>query len=150
MRPIVCDPGKFDGAPHVEGTSFTVAEIKAYWSGPGVTAVDIRRRFPDLSETELGAAVTYAPRRDPQFVFVAESEGPPRRRLHIRDEAVGWRFACDEIDANGDAQPRWDTWEEDWDRILLYPPEYAPSGIVWRDADTGAVVDIYRIQPERC
>lgn len=50
---------------------------------------------------------------------------------------------------DGVERPGWDTWEESWDRILLYPEEYAPRSIVWRDARSGAIVDIYALNPHR-
>lgn len=149
MRPIVSDPNKFGGALHFEGTSITIDEVQNYWAAPGVSAVDIRRRFPELSEAELGAAVTYRPPHEPRFLFVAESDGPPRRRLHIWSELQGWGFAVDEIGADGEEHPGRDTWEETWERILLYPPENAPNDIVWRDARSGEIVDIYAMSPDR-
>lgn len=148
MRPIVSDPKKFGGALHIEGTSVTVDEVQNFWAGRGVSAADARRRFPDLSEAELGAAVTYRPPYEPRFAFVAESDGPPRRRLHIWSELHGWGFAFGEIDANDEERPGRDNWEETWERILLYPPEYAPKDIEWRDARTDEVVDIYILKPD--
>lgn len=147
-RPIVTDPNKFDGAPHIEGTLITVAQVQEYWRRPRIGAQQARSRFPELTEDELGAAVTYAPPREPDFAFVAESQGPPRRRIHIWSEQVGWMFSYDDLNADGVEQPGWDTWEETWDRILLYPNQYAPASIVWRDEKSGEVVDIYALNPK--
>jgi uncharacterized protein (DUF433 family) len=147
-RPIVTDPEKFGGEPFIEGTSTTVAEVQAYWKQKGVYAAEIRRRFPELSEAELGAAVTYAPYQEPEFSFVAESEGPPRRSLQIWSSPPGWMFQWKDVVPDLGARPGFDTWEETWDRVLLYPEQYAPKAIVWRDERSGEVVDIYSIKPE--
>lgn len=148
-RPIVTDPDKFGGAPSIEGTSITVAEVQAYWEQKGVYAAEIRRRFPELSEAELGAAVIYRPHQEPEFSFVAEAEGPPRRRLYIASSPPGWEFAYDNITRDGDAQPGWDIWEEEWQNILRYPPKYADREIEWRDVKTNEPVDIYAVRPEQ-
>lgn len=57
-------------------------------------------------------------------------------------------FSYDDLNADGVEQPGWDTWEETWDRILLYPNQYAPASIVWRDEKSGEVVDIYALNPK--
>jgi uncharacterized protein (DUF433 family) len=148
-RSIVRDPERFGGEPHIEGTSITVAEVQAYWRKPGVGAREIRIEFPQLSEAELGAAVTYSELRDPVFAYVAESVGPPRRRLRIWSEAAkSWMFAVDEISPDGDVRCVYDTWEDSWDRIILYPEVHAPKSIVWRDDRSGDLIDIYAIKPE--
>ncbi|QGZ96750.1 DUF433 domain-containing protein [Terricaulis silvestris] len=146
-RPIITDPAKFDGQPFVEGTSITVTEVQEYWRQPGVYAHEVRRRFPELSESELGAAVTYAPSEEPEFSFVADSEGPPKRCLRIWSAPPGWMFACDDVVEGTGPRPGFDTWEDSWERVLLYPEQYAPKDVVWRDERSGAIVDIYLIKP---
>ncbi|MFO0203859.1 MAG: DUF433 domain-containing protein [Alphaproteobacteria bacterium] len=47
-RPIVRDPEKYGGEPHVEGTTITVADVQEYWRQPGVYAAQIRERFPGI------------------------------------------------------------------------------------------------------
>lgn len=130
-RPIVTDPDKFDGEPFVEGTSITVAEVQAYWKQNGVYAAEIRRRFPELSESELGAAVTYAPPREPEFCFVAEWDGPPARRLWLTSLSTGWEFSYQDIVPDrGQPVEGGDYWEDSWDQILLYPEKYAAKDLV--------------------
>lgn len=145
-RPIVTDPTKFDGAPFIEGTEITIAEVQAFWRQPGIGAVEIRKRFLDLSEAELGAAVTYAEPVKPEFEFTAEADGPPRRRLYIWSQPPGWMFAWDEVAVDGSTGPGGDYWDETWERILLYPETYAAKNVVWRDERSGDVVDIYEIE----
>ena len=148
---IVTEEGVLNGEPHVRGTQRTVAEIQAFWKRPSVGAAQIREAFPELSEAQLGAAVTWAPAPIIDHSFVAESEGPPRRRLYIWSERsaqddersfIGWSFAYDDMDGDDTWKPGWDAWEETYERILLYPPEYAPRDIAWRDEESGQVVDI--------
>jgi uncharacterized protein (DUF433 family) len=147
-RPIVSDEAKFDGAPHIDGTEVTVDAVQAFWKRPGVGAREIRAQFPQLTEAELGEAVTYAPPREPLYSFVAEVEGPPRRRLRIWSEEPGWMFLIEVTGEAGVEQPGFDAWEESWERILLYPEEYAPRGVEWRDERSGKIIDIYAINPE--
>ena len=89
--------------------------------------------------------------------FVADSEGSPRRRLYIKQErpvtptdlpgtVSGWLFVISDVDAAGEESPHWDTWEETFEEILRYPPEYAPRSIVWRRSLTGEVVDLYSLE----
>jgi hypothetical protein len=88
-------------------------------------------------------------------VFVAELDGPPRRRLWIaRDAPVsaagqtrGWSFIVDELLASGEWLPLRDTWEEWFFEILRYPPEYAGAALVWRREATGETVDMKALQP---
>jgi uncharacterized protein (DUF433 family) len=151
---IATEQGVLKGEPHVRGTHRTVAEIQAFWKRPGVGAAQIREAFPDLSEAQLGAAVTWARVPIVEHCFVAESEGPPRRRLYIWSERsalddertfIGWSFAYDDMDDDGAWKPGWDSWEESYERILLYPPESAPRDIIWRNEKSGQVVDIYAL-----
>lgn len=145
-RPIIRDPALFGGEPHIEGTAHTIASLQAFWRRPGVGAETMRRQFPDLSEAELGAAVTWTEPRQPDFAFVADDPGPPRRRYHLWSEPSGWMFVFEIVDANGDDRPGYDVWEESWDAILRYPPAH----LVWRDAKTGDTVAIrsLKFEPE--
>jgi len=147
-RPIIRDPAKFDGAPHIEGTTITIDEIQEYWRQPGVGAVDIRKRYPNLTEAELGAAVTYREPAEPPYSFEAEYEGPPRRGLYIwgGDES-GWAFAWNDLDGEGTYRSGGDNWEETYEAILRYPEVYAPRNVVWRDVRSGEIVDIYSLRP---
>jgi len=151
---IVTEEGVLNGEPHVRGTLRTVSEVQAIWRKPGVYAAQIREAFPDLTEAQLGAAVTWAPAPLIAHCFRAESKGPPRRQLYVWSERSaqddersfnGWCFAYDEMDDSGVWKPGRDSWEETYKGILLYPPEYAPHDVLWRDEDTGQVVDIYAL-----
>ena len=144
-RPIVSSPDKLGGLPHIEGTSLTIAELQAYWGQPGVGAARMRERFPELTEAELGTAVTYAEPREPEFSFSAEISGPPRKRLHIYGEPGNWMFVRDDIDADQSAPSGWDVWEESFAAILRYPVDHAPRDIVWRNDRSGEIVDVYAL-----
>jgi hypothetical protein len=87
--------------------------------------------------------------------FEAVFEGPPKRKLYVWQEprpddpasvVGGWGFSVSYFNDAGEEQPLWDSWEEDFERILLYPPEYASQDIVWRRSDTGEVVDLYSLR----
>ena len=147
-RPIVVDPKSFGGEPHIDGTGVTVEMIQALWKRPGVGAVEMRTRFPELTEAELGTAVTYAPPWSPIFTFVADWPGPPRRRFRLWGESSGWGFAIDEVDTSGAARPLGDYWEEQFSEILRYADRDAPLGLVWRHDRTGEVVDIRALKPD--
>lgn len=92
--------------------------------------------------------------------FVADSQGPPRRRLYITQDpplswwgrlffgASGWEFAVSDVDMFDEEAPVFDMWAETFDEILLYPVEYAPRDIVWRRRVDGEVVDLYKLKVE--
>ena len=147
-RPIVVDPERFDGEPHIEGTAVTVEMVQTFWKRPGVGAVETRARFPELTEAELGAAVTYAPPWSPIFSYIADWPGPPRRRFWLWGEPDGWAFAIEEVGGSGAGQPLADYWEKQFSEILRYVEEDAPRGLVWRNARTGAVVDIRKLSAD--
>lgn len=147
-RPIVSLPDKFDGVAHIEGTSLTITELQTYWRRPGVGAVQMRERFPELTEAELGAAVTYAEPQEPGHSFSAEAVGPPRRRLQIYGEPGNWMFVRNDIDADDAVFTGWDVWEDSFTAILRYPTDHAPRDVVWRDDRSGEVVDIYALNFE--
>lgn len=143
-RQIICLPECFGGAPHIEGTDVTVQEVQEYWRQPGIGAVEARSRFPQLSESELGAAVTYVEPREPRYEFIAQDEGPPRRRFYIEggDEGEGWRGGFDAIDQGGLESPGMDWWEETFSQIIRYPEGYASKPLQWADAKSGEMVDL--------
>ena len=149
---IAIEPDRFEGKPYIRGTNRTVAEVQTVWRQTGVYARQLREAFPDLTEAHLGAAVTWAPEPICIRSFIAEWEGPPRRRLELRCEQSapenerqfrGWLFQVWEIDEAGEGRPGWDNWEESLQEILLYPQEHAPRDITWRDETSGEIVDIY-------
>ncbi|MBX3477160.1 MAG: hypothetical protein KF910_06115 [Brevundimonas sp.] len=143
-RPIIRDPARFDGAPHVEGSGRTVAEIQAVWREPGVGAVEMRRRFPDLTEAELGAAVTWVEPSRPKYEFFAESSGPPARRLTLSGEEGNWVF--ERQDLTPGAKPyAVDFWEDRVEQVLAYPEFHATNNLVWKNSRTGEVVDIHAL-----
>lgn len=88
-------------------------------------------------------------------VFVAEHEGPPRRRFWIaRDgpagsstQVQGWAFIFDEKGPDGEWRVGWHTWERWFFEIMRYPPEYAPHPLVWRRESDGQIVALELLQP---
>ncbi|MBX9460333.1 MAG: DUF433 domain-containing protein [Brevundimonas sp.] len=144
-RPIVSSPEKLGGLPHIEGTSHTIAELQTCWRRPGVGAAEMRERFPELTEAELGAAVTYAEPQEPEHSFSAEISGPPRKRLHIYGEPGNWMFVREDIDANETGSAGWDVWEESFSAIIRYPLDQAHREVVWRNDRSGEIVDIYSL-----
>ena len=83
--------------------------------------------------------------------FVADSPGPPKRRLYIYQQPEegppnsirGWGFVVEDIDENGQQHPLYDSWERTFEEILRYPPDYAPCDIQWRWAADGEPIDLY-------
>ena len=143
-RPIIRDPAIFDGAPHIRGTEHTVAALKAFWRRPGVGAVEMRRQYPDLSESELGAAVSWTGWK-PDHEFCAELKGPPHRHFWIAGSVGSWEFAYDNINEAGEGAPGWDIWEATFEEIVRYPEIYGDRAMIWRDVKTRQIVDIYSL-----
>ena len=141
-RRIIRDPTVFGGEPHIEGTAYTIASLQAFWRRHGVGAEAMRRQFPELSEAELGAAVTWTEPREPEFDFVADDPCPPERRYHLWSEPPGWMIASESVDTHGDRVPGYDGWEESWEDIL----RYAPADLVWRNSRTGETVAIHSLK----
>lgn len=78
--------------------------------------------------------------------FVAEDEGPPRRKFWIcGDPDDGWSFIYDEW-RNGEWQVGWDTKERWFFEILRYPTEHGSKALVWRREDTDEEVDLASFQ----
>jgi hypothetical protein len=90
-----------------------------------------------------------------EYTFVADQIGPPRRRFWISRNppttsnayVSGWVFAFDEMGADGNWKPGWDTWEEFCFEILRYPAVHAAEPLTWRRESTGEVVDLAVLQP---
>ncbi|MFC5344555.1 DUF433 domain-containing protein [Brevundimonas staleyi] len=141
-RSIVSIPEKFGGAPHVEGTDLTIAEVQAYWSQPGIYAAQIRERFPELSEAELGAAVTWAEPKDPKHHFIAERSEPSRQRFTICGEAGDWSVLIETLDEDGAVFSSKDYWEATLEDALRYFQEDGLENLAWTDAETGLSVDL--------
>jgi hypothetical protein len=87
--------------------------------------------------------------------FVAEENGPPKRRFWIARDPKGqggpnvvrgWCFVYDQFD-NGEWMPGGDTWEEWFFEILRYPQEYAHAALIWRRQSNNEVVDLASLQP---
>ena len=83
-------------------------------------------------------------------VFIADTEGPPKRRMYLfRDPAPtashqtrGWCFVVEDILDDGGVTPVWDTWEELFAEIARYPAEYATGACVWRRQNGGEQVTL--------
>jgi hypothetical protein len=87
-------------------------------------------------------------------VFVAEDDGPPKRRFWIvrdpenrrNDTVRGWAFTDDEVSSDGSWKVGWDTWEEWFFEILRYPPAHSSRPMVWRRESDGETVDLAALQ----
>ncbi|MBN8605600.1 MAG: DUF433 domain-containing protein [Caulobacterales bacterium] len=151
---IDVDADLFEGQPHIRGTARTVSEVQKFWKQAGVGAKEVRAKFPELTEAQLGAAVTYASPVIPVRSYVGEWIGPPHRKFYLWKESdspegdpgfSGWMFQYTNIEHTGNEALGWDVWEASLAEILRYPPEYGPRDVVWRDDRTGLVVDIYAL-----
>ncbi len=161
VRRIVEDPRKLDGAPHIRGTKFTIAEIQAAWAERGVYLAEMYERFRGLKPDDLEAALFHstAPVETVTAEFdhyVAEWAGPPRRKLYMwRDDPVacapaasGWHLIVNEFDDDGTELTAYILWEETFAAISLHPHDYVPHETVWRDAKSGEVIDIDSLNPQ--
>ncbi|MGA0546434.1 DUF433 domain-containing protein [Brevundimonas sp. VNH65] len=148
-RAVVSIPEKFGGAPHIEGTDLTIAEVQAYWRQPGIYAAHIRERFPELSEAELGAAVTWAAPKDPQHHFIAERFEPSRQRFAIYGEAGDWSVLIESVDEDGAVFSSEDYWEATLEDALRYFREDALENLKWTDAQSGLSVDLATLNDAR-
>ena len=147
-RPIVSIPEKFGGEPHIEGTSLTISELQTYWRQAGIGAVQMRDRFPELTESELGAAVTYVEPQEPEYSFSAEVTGRLGKKLHIYGEPGNWMFVRNDTDSEGSELTGWDVWEPSFEAITRYPADHGPADITWRDDRSGDIVDIHSLKFE--
>lgn len=147
-RPIVSVPEKFGGELHIEGTSLTISELQSYWRQAGVGAAQMRDRFPELTESELGAAVTYAEPQEPEFSFSADVTGHPKKRLHIYGAPGNWMFVRNDVDGDKSEFTGWDVWEASFEAIIRYPAEHGPLDIIWRDDRSGDIVDLHSLRFE--
>ena len=57
----------------------------------------------------------------------------------------GFSLVVEELDREGVVQPRVDYFEWRWKDILRYPEDFVPRDAVWRDTETGQVVNIYAL-----
>jgi len=88
---------------------------------------------------------------DESDVFVAEEEGPPRRRFYICFEGLeplttpprGWRFVCVE---DGMDEPVRSTWEAWFFEILRYPAAFSSGPLTWRREADQQEVDLQALQ----
>ncbi|RYG38002.1 MAG: DUF433 domain-containing protein [Burkholderiales bacterium] len=159
---IVVDPEKLGGEAHLRGTKITVAEIRAAWREKGVYVSNILKRFHELQPDDVEAALFHwsdpaAPAQAERQAYTAEWAGPPRRKLYLEmlysapNEARSecWRLAACEFDDDGLELFISDVIEDAFSKIIDgYPERYAPRGIVWRDAASHEIVDIYNLKAE--
>jgi uncharacterized protein (DUF433 family) len=154
---ITVDPKTMGGAAHIKGTRHTIAAIRAAWAERGVLSHHILNRFHGLTADDVEAALIHwsdpsAPLTEPEPRYVADWDGPPRRRVYLfrasneNEIPVLWQIVASEFDDDGEELPHSDTIDEGFENILRYTTRYAPRDIVWRDATSGEVVDIYSLK----
>jgi len=66
---ITLEPGKRGGRPCVRGMRIAVADILG-WLAEGMTVGDILAEFPELTETDIRAALAFAADRERRTVIV--------------------------------------------------------------------------------
>lgn len=60
---ITVDPGKRGGRPCLKGTRITVADVLG-WLAAGMTHQDIMDDFPEITEQDILACLTFAAERE--------------------------------------------------------------------------------------
>lgn len=68
---IVIEPGKRGGRPVIRGLRISVGDILG-WLSSGMTVTDILSDFPELTETDVRAALAYAADRERRTLTAAE------------------------------------------------------------------------------
>jgi uncharacterized protein (DUF433 family) len=66
---ITLEPGKRGGRPCIRGMRIAVADILG-WLAEGMTVGDILAEFPELTETDVRAALAFAADRERRTVIV--------------------------------------------------------------------------------
>ena len=66
---ITMEPGKRGGKPCVRGLRFTVADVLGYLAS-GMSHEQILSDFPELTETDIRACLSYAADREKRLIFV--------------------------------------------------------------------------------
>lgn len=67
---ITIEPGKRGGKPCIRGMRITVGDILG-WLGSGMTTDDIINDFPELTHTDIQAALLFAADRDNSTFLLA-------------------------------------------------------------------------------
>lgn len=68
---ITIEPGKRGGRPVIRGLRISVGDILG-WLSAGMTVTDILSDFPELTETDVRAALAYAADRERRTLTAAE------------------------------------------------------------------------------
>jgi uncharacterized protein (DUF433 family) len=67
---IIIDPAVRSGKPIIRGTRITVSDVLEYLAG-GMSHAEIMADFPDLTEEDLRAALTFAAERERRLFFAS-------------------------------------------------------------------------------
>ena len=67
---IVIEPGTRSGKPCVRGTRITVTDVLEYLAG-GMSVEEVLADFPDLTETDVRAALAFAADRERRLFIAA-------------------------------------------------------------------------------
>jgi uncharacterized protein (DUF433 family) len=65
---IIIDPAVRSGKPIIRGTRITVSDVLEYLAG-GMSHAEIMADFPDLTEEDVRAALTFAAERERRLFF---------------------------------------------------------------------------------
>ena len=69
--PITIEPGRRGGRPTIRGSRIAVGDVLD-WLASGMTHDEIVSDFPELTEADIRAALTYAAERERRTLVAAE------------------------------------------------------------------------------
>ncbi|MES1198917.1 MAG: DUF433 domain-containing protein [Pseudomonadota bacterium] len=67
---VTQEPGKRGGRPCIRGTRIAVADILG-WLASGMTHAEIMEEYPEISETDIRAALAFAADRERRVTIVS-------------------------------------------------------------------------------
>jgi uncharacterized protein (DUF433 family) len=70
---ITIEPGKRSGKPCIRGTRMTVTDVLEYLAG-GMTEKEILSEFPDLTENDIRACLSFAADRERKMATLPQYE----------------------------------------------------------------------------
>ena len=77
---ITLEPGKRGGRPCIRGMRIAVADVLG-WLAEGMTVGDILTEFPELTETDIRAALAFAADRERRTVIVPAARSSCSTRI---------------------------------------------------------------------